>query len=111
MRIHRPAVFAGMGPAFAGAFGNVDCRFTIDGLMQPETCRGLLRQKRELELADEYGRQDVEAVTHVLSVPATGLEDLESERDQVEIDGKAYAIRNLTDDGRAMLKIWLRGDI
>ena len=111
MRINRPAAFCGMGPAFAATFGNVDCRFTVDGEVQPETCRGILRQKRELELADEYGRQDVEAVTHVLSVPATGLEALESERDQVEIDGEAYAIHNLTDDGRAMLKIWLRGDI
>ncbi|TCT34704.1 head-tail joining protein [Martelella mediterranea] len=111
MRINRPAVFAGMGPAFAAALGNVDCRFTIDGVLQPETSRGILRQKRELEFADEYGRQDVEAVTHVLSVPATGLEKLESERDQVEIDDASFDIRNITDDGRAMLKIWLRGDI
>lgn len=111
MRIERPAIFAGMGEAFAGTFGNVDCRFTIDGAVQPEPVRGILRQKRELELADEFGRQDVEAITHVLSVPASGLEELEGERDSVTIDGTAYGIRNVTDDGRAMLKIWLRGDI
>ena len=111
MRINRPAAFSGMGSAFAGAFGNVDCRFTIDGVSLQDTVRGILRQKRELGLADEYGRQDVEAVTHVLSVPATDLEALESERDQVEIEGTIYGIRNVTDDGRAMMKIWLRGDI
>ncbi|AJY47045.1 head-tail joining protein [Martelella endophytica] len=111
MRIERPAIFAAMGDAFAGTFGNVDCRFTIDGVALSDPVRGILRQKRELELADEFGRQDVEAVTHVLSVPATGLEELESERDTVNIDGTFYGIRNLSDDGRAMLKLWLKGDI
>ncbi|MET3602175.1 head-tail joining protein [Martelella mangrovi] len=111
MRIERPAIFAGMGEAFAGTFGNVDCLFTVDGIALPDPVRGILRQKRELELADAFGRQDVEAVTHVLSVPATGLEDLESERDTVTIGGTVYDICNVTDDGRAMLKVWLRGDI
>ncbi|AMM84827.1 hypothetical protein [Martelella sp. AD-3] len=111
MRIDRPAIFAGMGEAFAGTFGNVDCRFTIAGVGLPDPVRGILRQKRELELADEFGRQDVEAITHVLSVPVSGLEELEGERDSVAIDGTTYGIRNVTDDGRAMLKIWLRGDI
>ncbi|AMM84247.1 hypothetical protein [Martelella sp. AD-3] len=111
MRIERPAIFAGMGEAFAGTFGNVDCRFTIAGVVLADPVRGILRQKRELELADEFGRQDVEAITHVLSVPAAGLEELEGERDSVTIDGTAYGIRNVTDDGRAILKVWLRGDI
>lgn len=111
MKIERPAIFAGMGDAFAGTFGNVDCRFTIGGVQRSDSVRGILRQKRELELGDAFGRQDVEAVTHVLSVPATGLDDLESERDTVIIDRTTYGIRNLTDDGRAMLKLWLKGDI
>ena len=64
-----------------------------------------------IPICKKYGRQDVEAITHVLSVSASGLETLESERDSVTINGEAYLIANHTDDGRAMIKLHLKGEI
>ncbi|MGV0817124.1 head-tail joining protein [Martelella sp. AMO21009] len=109
--INRPPQFSNMGAGFVSAFGNVDCVFTVDGVDQSASVRGILRQKRELEIAGEFGDQDVEAVTHVLSVAAVGLEALEAQRDSVTIAGTTYDIKNQMDDGRAMLKLYLTGDI
>ncbi|WP_404862074.1 hypothetical protein [Georhizobium sp. MAB10] len=106
----RPTVFDGMGAAITAAFGNVDAVFTIDGVSQPAV-RALLRQRRDIDLGDEGG-QAIEGTRHTLAVdarllavpPVTG-------RDSVTISGITYRIGNRLDDGRAMLRFILDGDI
>ncbi|WP_176086961.1 hypothetical protein [Martelella sp. HB161492] len=110
MSLPRPQLFAGLGEEFAGAFGNVDCLFTIDGVAEAKPVRGILRQKIGRDLGDEFG-QDVEGITQTLSVPATGLDHLESQRDSVEINGQTFEIANQADDGRAMKVLFLKGNV
>lgn len=105
----RPEIFARMGPKFARAFGNVDAVLTIAGVARPKV-RGVFRIWREVELAEEMS-QAVEGTTHVLSIAATDAPGLESQRDTVTIDGVTYPIINVEDDARAMLKLFLSGDI
>lgn len=116
----RPAVFERMGPQFVRSLGNVDCEFTIGGVLMPSV-RGILRQWRDVDLAEDLS-QAVEGTTHLLSVATSNTVGLVSQRDSVTIfmtapDGRRldagtfYEVRNHTDDGRAMLKIYLKGDI
>ncbi|SOC38988.1 hypothetical protein SAMN05892877_105364 [Rhizobium subbaraonis] len=116
----RPALFAHMGAAFDDAFGNVDAAFTIDGVQRPAV-RAILRKWREIDLVDDLG-QGVEGTTHLLSVAAGKVSGLESQRDSViihELDrngvrtgvNAAFEIRDHSDDGRAMARIHLSGDI
>lgn len=105
----RPEIFARMGPKFARAFGNVDAVFTIGGVVRPKV-RGVLRVWREVDLVEEVS-QAVEGTTHFLSIAATDAPGLESQRDTVTIDGVTYPIINVEDDARAMLKLFLSGDI
>lgn len=105
----RPEIFARMGPKFARAFGNVDAVFTIEGVVRPKV-RGVLRVWREVDLVEEVS-QAVEGTTHLLSIAATDAPGLESQRDTVTIDGVTYPIINVEDDARAMLKLFLSGDI
>ncbi|WDZ75454.1 hypothetical protein PWG15_12590 [Ensifer adhaerens] len=106
----RPEIFARMGPKFAKAFGSVDAVFTIAGVVSPKAVRGIFRVWRGVDLVDEAD-QAVEGTTHVLSVAATDVPGLESQRDTVAIDGVTYPIINVSDDARAMLKLSLSGDI
>jgi hypothetical protein len=105
----RPSLFEGMGADFADAFGNVDAILTIAGVVRPKV-RGGLRVWREVDLVEEVS-QAVEGTTHVLSIAATDAPGLESQRDTVTIDGVTYPIINVEDDARAMLKLFLSGDI
>lgn len=105
----RPEIFARMGPKFARSFGNVDAVLTIAGVARPKV-RGALRVWREVDLVEEVS-QAVEGSTHVLSIAATDAPGLESQRDTVTIDGVTYPIINVEDDARAMLKLFLSGDI
>lgn len=116
----RPALFARMGTAFDAAFGNVDAAFTIDGVARPAV-RAILRQWREIDLAEDLG-QAVEGTTHLLSLAADKVAGLESQRDSVtihELDRNGvrtgvtatFEIRDRSDDGRAMVRIHLSGDI
>ncbi len=106
----RPSLFAGMGAEFSDTFGNVDAVFTINGVVSPKVVRGIFRVWRGVDLVDEAD-QAVEGTTHVLSIAATDVPGLESQRDTVVIDGVAYPIINVSDDARAMLKLSLSGDI
>ena len=116
----RPALFARMGAAFDMAFGNVDAVFTIAGVARPSV-RAILRKWREIDLVEDLG-QAVEGTTHLLSVAADKVVGLESQRDSVtlhELDphgmrtgvSAAFEIRDHSDDGRAMARIHLSGDI
>lgn len=104
--IDRPARFARMGAAFGRAFGNADGIFRINGVTgQP--VRIIARKQRALNITEE-GDQDVEAVLDSVSVQALAVPGLTSQRDAVTIDGVLYGIRNIEDDGRAMLKLTFR---
>jgi len=106
----RPSLFEGMGAEFSDAFGNVDAVFMINGVVSLKSVRGIFRVWRGVDLVDEAD-QAVEGTTHVLSVAATDVPGLESQRDHVTIDGVSYPIINVSDDARAMLKLSLSGDI
>lgn len=108
---YRPAIFADLGASFVDNFGNVDVVPVIDG-QQKTAVRGILRQFREADLADPFG-QSVEGVTHKLSLDASAssLDGMQSDRDSVIINEVAYAIRSFEDDGRAMLRLLLTGEI
>lgn len=106
----RPALFAPMAEAFTGVFGNVDVTLVIDGVTAASPVRGILRQVREIDLVTESG-VSVEGVTHRLDLSASDAAGLESDRDSVVIGGETYEIRALTDDGRAMINLFLRGDV
>ncbi|MDX3929220.1 MAG: hypothetical protein QHC90_25890 [Shinella sp.] len=116
----RPPLFSDLGEEFAGAFGNVDAQFTIAGVLLPRV-RAILRQWRELDLGEEQG-QAVEGTTHLLSVAADMVPGLVSQRDSVTIfalDAEGFPtgisttfeIKNHSDDARAMVRIYLSGDI
>lgn len=116
----RSAIFERMGEAFDRAFGNVDAVFTINGIERPAV-RAILRKWRDVEEGEEQG-QAVEGTTHLLAVAHSKVQDLVSQRDSVtifELDvlerriepGQIFAIRNHADDARAMLRIYLSGDI
>lgn len=108
--IERPGLFAAMGPAFTSAFGNVDVTLTIEGVEREDTVRGILRQVREIDLMPEGGAS-IEGVTHTLALDAVASAGLRSGRDSVTISAVTYAVRGLTDDGRAMATLMLTGDI
>ncbi|SOC47088.1 hypothetical protein SAMN05892877_1273 [Rhizobium subbaraonis] len=116
----RPALFRRMGAAFEKAFGNVDAVFTIAGVDRPPV-RAVLRKWREIDLVEDLG-QAVEGTTHLMSVSAENVAGLMSQRDSVIIheldrngartgDSAAFEIRDHSDDGRAMVRIHLSGDI
>ncbi len=107
--IARPAAFERMAGSFQRAFGNVDAIFTIDGV-RGDRVRAILRQRREDDLAED-GTVGVEGMTHVLSVPAETVQGIASQWDSVEIDGRTYGIGNRVDDGRAMMRFLLSGNI
>lgn len=104
--IDRPARFARMGAAFSRAFGNADGVFRINGV-SGEPVRIIARKQQLLDVAEESG-QDVEATMDSVSVSALAVPGLTSQRDAVTIDGILYSIRNIEDDGRAMLKLTFR---
>jgi hypothetical protein len=105
----RPTRFQKMGSAFSRAFGNADAIFTIDGV-QGLPVRIILRNGVSLDVADEQG-QDIEAKTYSLSVAAADVIGLASLRDSMTFEGNTYSIRNHDDDGHAMLRIFVTGDI
>lgn len=116
----RPSIFEEMGSQFADAFGNCDCIFTINGAAVAPV-RGILRLWRDVEQSEEGG-QSVEGTTHSLAVAASSVPGLVSQRDSVVIfmtddvgvrldAGRPFEIRNHADDARAMLRIYLAGDI
>lgn len=116
----RPALFARMGAVFDRAFGNVDAVFTIAGVAGPAV-RAILRKWREIDLAEDLG-QAVEGTTHLLSVSADKVAGIASQRDSVtihELDRNGvrtgvsamFEIRDHSDDGRAMVRLHLSGDI
>ena len=105
----RPTRFAKMGSAFSRAFGNATAVFMVDGVVtSPVTL--ILRNGRSLDLADQND-QDIEARTYSLAVAASDVPGLTSQRDTMVFDGVTYAIRNIEDDARAMLRIYVTGDI
>ena len=105
----RPALFARMGAAFQRAFGNADAIFTIDGVAGEEV-RVILRVMRTDDLAEE-GVVGVEGTVHAISVPAEAVPGITSGRDSVVIAGTQYGIGNRLEDGRAMARFILDGDI
>lgn len=107
--IDRPKRFARMGAAFGRAFGNADGVFRIDGVAG-DPVRIIARTVQGIDEAEESG-QGVEAKIDSVSVAALAVPGLTSQRDAVTIDGVLYPIRNITDDGRAMLKLTLKGKL
>jgi len=116
----RPAIFEEMGSQFADAFGNCDCLFEVNGVALIPV-RGILRRWRDVDQSEESG-QSAEGTTHSLSVAAVSVPGLVSQRDSVTIfmtddagvridAGTLYEIKNHADDARAMLRIYLSGDI
>lgn len=116
----RPSIFEALGPQFADAFGNCDAVFTVNGVALP-AARGILRQWRDVNQMEEAG-QDVEGTTHLLSVAAMSVTGLTSQRDSVTIfmtsetgarldQGRTFEVKNHSDDARAMLRIYLSGDL
>lgn len=116
----RPSFFEEMGSQFADAFGNCDAVFTVNGLALAPV-RGILRRWREIDQMEEAS-QTVEGTTHLLSVAAVSVPGLASQRDSVTIYmtddngvrldvGLTFQVKNHTDDARAMLRIYLSGDI
>lgn len=102
-------MFADMGGAFADAFGNADAVFTIDGVNTPST-RIILRVGIATDEVEEQGH-GVEAVNYSLCVPASSVPGLTSQRDSVTYNGITYPIINHTDDARAMLRLFVEGDL
>lgn len=98
-----------MAGDFTSAFGNVDVTPVVDGVEQTPV-RGILRQAREMDLMDEVGPA-IEGVTHRLSIAAEAAAGLKTGRDSVLIVGTSYDIRARSDDGRAMARLYLKGDI
>ena len=98
-----------MSGAFTAALGNVDVIPIVDGVDQA-TVRGILRQVREIDLVEEAA-QAVEGVTHKLSISAEAADELKTGRDSVRIGGTEYAVRARGEDGRAMARLYLTGDI
>lgn len=107
--IDRPERFARMGEAFGRAFGNADGVFRINGV-SGNPVRIIARKTRLTDEAEESGH-GVEAVIDSVSVAATDVPGLTSQRDAVTIDGQLYPIRNIEDDGRAMLKLFFVGKL
>lgn len=107
--IHRPTLFGALGDDFSDTFGNVDVTPVVGGVGQ-SVVRGILRQVREMDLIDDRGVA-VEGVTHSLALAAAAGEMLVSGRDSVVIDGVIYPVRTKLDDGRAMIKLYLKGDV
>jgi len=105
----RPNRFQKMGSAFSRAFGNAEAIFTIDGVQRPPV-RIILRNGVSLDIGEEQG-QDVEAKTYSLSVAAADVAGLTSLRDTMMFEGNTYGIRNHDDDGHAMMRIFVMGDI
>lgn len=108
--INRPGLFAQMGPVFTAALGNVDVTLVVDGVQASAPVRGILRQMRSMDMLPEDTAM-IEGVTHTLSMTAAAAGALESDRDDVIIGGVTYQVRALTDDGRAMVTLYLTGDI
>lgn len=105
----RPTIFQKMGPAFSRAFGNATAIFTIGGVPGPSVPI-ILRNGRDLDEGDEQG-QGLEVRTYSLGVAAVHAPGLTSQRDTLLFDGKVYSVRNHIDDGHAMLRIFVTGDI
>lgn len=103
---YRPRLFAEVGQQFADAFGNCDGVFTIAGVVG-DPVRVIARQVRVTNEVEESGH-GVEAAIDSVSVAAVDVPGLTSQRDAVTIDGHLYLIRNIEDDGRAMLKLFFR---
>lgn len=110
MKVPRPPLFEGMGHAFTGALGNVDALFIVNGVQLPKPVTVILRQRRDIGLAEEAG-QSVEGTYHTMAVDAALVPELVSGRDRVIIQGEAFTIGNRLDDGRAMLRFVLDGNI
>ena len=107
--IHRPALFGALGDDFSDAFGNVDVTPVVGGVGR-SVVRGILRQVREMDLIDDRGVA-VEGVTHSLALAAAAAGALVSGRDSVVIDAVSYPVRGKRDDGRAMITLFLKGDV
>jgi len=116
----RSPIFERMGESFDRAFGNADAVFTINGVALAPV-RVIFRQWREVDEGEEQG-QSVEGTTHLLAVAHSKVPGLQSQRDSVtvhELDAlgsptgvsATYQIKNHSDDARAMLRIYLSGDI
>lgn len=103
---YRPLLFQEMGRQFSAAFGNCDAVFTIAGVVGLPV-RVIVRSVRVNNEAEESGH-GVEAVIDNVSVAAAAVPGLTSQRDAVTIGGRLYPIRNIEDDGRAMLKLFFR---
>jgi hypothetical protein len=106
--VPRPAAFAGMAGAFTRAFANVDAVFTIAGV-PGDPVRAILRQERVADLADDG--VGVEGLVHTLAVDADKVPGIASQRDSVTIAGETFGIGNRLDDGRAMARFILDGEI
>lgn len=106
--IPRPAVFSGMAGAFTRAFANVDAVFTIAGVAG-NPVRAILRRERVDDLADDGVA--VEGTVHTLAVDADKVPGMVSQRDHVTIAGETFGIGNRIDDGRAMARFVLNGEI
>ncbi len=105
----RPTRFQKMGSAFSRALSNAEAIFTIDGV-QSLPVRIILRNGVSLDVGEEQG-QDIEAKTYSLAVAAADVAGLTSLRDSMTFEGNIYRIRNHDDDGHAMMRIFVTGDI
>lgn len=116
----RPAVFDRMGPAFLRGFGNAEAVFTIAGTAR-NPVKAIVRQWREPDMMEAEG-QAVEGASHVVAVASGDIAGLVSQRDSVTLHildksgartGVTVAgkIRNQAEDGRAMTKLWIKGNI
>lgn len=98
-----------MGPAFSRAFGNTTAVFSINGV-STSAVPIILRNGRSLDESEQHD-QGVEAKTYSLAVAASDVPGLASLRDSMIFEGVTYAITNHDDDGRAMLRLYVTGDI
>ena len=105
----RLPAFARMGEAFSRRLGNIRASFRIAGTVG-DPVAVIVRQTREPGEVEEFG-QSVEAVSQSVSVAAALVPGLQSQRDAMIIAANIYPIRNISDDGRAMLRLTIEGDL
>lgn len=108
--INRPSMFSGMADEFLDELSNVDLYLIVNGVKADATIRGILRQARDDEDHIEAGVV-VEGLSHVLSISAIAATDLLADRDSIELNGTTYNLKTKKDDGRAMVRLGLEGDL
>ncbi|MEP2977964.1 MAG: hypothetical protein ABJO86_00675 [Lentilitoribacter sp.] len=107
---NRPSPFSEMADEFLNAFSNVDIYLIVGGVKADAPIRAILRQVRDDEDHIEAGVV-VEGVSHIVSISALAAGGLKNNRDAIELNGTTYKLKSKKDDGRAMVRLGLEGDL